>query len=76
MDSHDHFGEIEALAYHLWEREGRPPGRALTNWVKAERLLSDDAFLEQELQTEVAEGGIVPGTRPLPPSPFVTDPIK
>jgi hypothetical protein len=76
MDQHDRIREIELLAYHLWEREGRPPGRALTNWIRAERLLSDDAFLEQELKTEVFEGGIVPRTQILPPSPFVTDPIK
>ncbi len=76
MDQHDRIREIEALAYHLWEREGHPPGRALTNWLRAERLLSDDVFLEQELQNEVFEGGIVPTTQPLPPfSPFVTDPI-
>jgi hypothetical protein len=76
MDQHDRIREIEALAYHLWEREGCPPGRALTNWIRAERLLSDDVFLQQELQTEVFEGGIVPLTQPLPPSPFVTDPIE
>ena len=75
MDQHDRIREIEALAYHLWEREGRPPGRALTNWLRAERLLSDDVFLEQELLTETAEGGIVPRTQVLPPSPFVADPI-
>jgi hypothetical protein len=75
MDQHDRIREIEALAFHLWEREGHPPGRALANWLHAERLLSDDVFLEEELQNEVAEGGIIPPTQLLPPSPFVTDPI-
>jgi hypothetical protein len=60
MDQHHRLQEIETLAYHLWEREGRPPGRALANWLKAERLLSDDAFLEHELEVEEEEGGLVP----------------
>jgi hypothetical protein len=63
MNYHDHLREIEKLAYHLWEKEGRPPGRALTNWLKAERLLSDDEFLKHELEVEVEEGGIVPKAR-------------
>ena len=70
MDYRDHLQEIEKLAYRLWEREGRPPGRAMANWLKAERMLSDEAFLEQELETETFEGGIVPKTRVLPPSSF------
>ncbi len=74
MTSRDDVGKIEQLAYRLWEREGRPEGRALAHWIKAERLLSDDAFLEHELDVEVEEGGIVPGTKPLPPSPFPTNP--
>ena len=64
--SHEHLREIEQLAYKLWEREGRPEGRATTNWVKAERLLSNDAFLKHELEVEVEEGGIVPKTEVLP----------
>ena len=66
MSSRENIGEIETLAYHLWEREGRPPGRALANWMEAERLLSDDAFLKNELEVEVQEGGFVPETQPLP----------
>ena len=27
---------IRQLAYYIWEREGRPPDRALQNWLEAE----------------------------------------
>ncbi|MFO1505189.1 MAG: DUF2934 domain-containing protein [Steroidobacteraceae bacterium] len=30
---------MEFMAYHLWEREGRPAGRAEDHWREAERLL-------------------------------------
>ena len=60
MTSHEHLEKIEQLAYRLWEKEGRPQGRALANWLKAERLLSDDAFLQHELDVEAEEGGLVP----------------
>lgn len=32
--------EIEKLAYELWERGGRMPGRELEHWVEAERIVS------------------------------------
>jgi 2-amino-4-hydroxy-6-hydroxymethyldihydropteridine diphosphokinase len=67
MTSREDVGRIEQLAYKLWERQGRPEGQALAFWLKAERLLSDDAFLEHELDVEEEEGGIVPGTQVLPP---------
>jgi hypothetical protein len=61
MDYRDHLQRIEKLAYKLWEKEGRLEGRAMANWIKAERLLSDDeSFLEHELEVEEDEGGIVP----------------
>jgi 2-amino-4-hydroxy-6-hydroxymethyldihydropteridine diphosphokinase len=65
--SREDVGRIEQLAYKLWEREGRPEGQALAYWLKAEHLLSDDNFLEHELDVEVEEGGIVPKTQELPP---------
>jgi hypothetical protein len=74
MTSREHLGTIEQLAYKLWEREGRPEGRALAYWLKAERLLSDEAFLKNELEVEVEEGGIVPQTQILPPSPSSPNP--
>jgi 2-amino-4-hydroxy-6-hydroxymethyldihydropteridine diphosphokinase len=59
MDVHEQLQKIERLAYKLWEKEGCPPGRALANWLIAEKQLSDKAFLEQEILTEEAEGGVV-----------------
>jgi 2-amino-4-hydroxy-6-hydroxymethyldihydropteridine diphosphokinase len=59
MDSHQQLQKIERLAYKLWEKEGCPPGRALVNWLIAEKQLSDKAFLEQEILTEESEGGVV-----------------
>jgi len=29
--------EIRRMAYALWEREGRPEGRALDHWQRAEK---------------------------------------
>ncbi|UCG89215.1 MAG: DUF2934 domain-containing protein [Gemmatimonadota bacterium] len=31
---------IRQLAYYIWEREGRPPDRALQNWLEAESTVS------------------------------------
>lgn len=31
--------DIERLAYEIWEREGRPEGKALDNYLEAERAL-------------------------------------
>lgn len=28
--------EIRTIAYHIWEDEGRPEGRVLDHWLKAE----------------------------------------
>jgi len=73
--SDDREERIRTRAHEIWEREGRPEGRAMANWLKAERILSDDAFLEHEKEVEVEEGGIVPKVDPAP-SPFRPDPIK
>ena len=32
--------EISALAYHLYEQEGRPHGRNVEHWLQAELLLT------------------------------------
>jgi hypothetical protein len=34
---------IAALAYTYWESEGRPDGRALDHWVRAEQALTISA---------------------------------
>lgn len=36
MQVQDHLKRIEERAYELWERAGRPEGRALEHWVQAE----------------------------------------
>jgi 2-amino-4-hydroxy-6-hydroxymethyldihydropteridine diphosphokinase len=74
MTSREDIGKVEQLAYKLWERDGRPEGQAVVYWIRAERLLSEDAFLKHELEVEVEEGGIVPETRKLPPLPFPSNP--
>ncbi|MBI3060474.1 MAG: DUF2934 domain-containing protein [Deltaproteobacteria bacterium] len=30
--------EIRTIAYHIWEDEGRPEGRVLDHWLKAETI--------------------------------------
>lgn len=32
----DHHAEIQRRAYLLWERDGRPEGRSLDHWLRAE----------------------------------------
>ncbi len=32
----DRHAEIESRAYSFWEREGRPEGKALEHWLRAE----------------------------------------
>jgi 2-amino-4-hydroxy-6-hydroxymethyldihydropteridine diphosphokinase len=61
--------KIERLAYTLWEKDGCPPGRALADWLRAEKQLSEKEFLENELEVEEAEGGLVPKPdgKPVPP---------
>lgn len=36
-------GQIEQLAYHLWEEEGRPEGRDVDFWLRAEARLAAPA---------------------------------
>src|SRR5260370_32929171 len=33
-------GDIEKLAYRLWEERGRPIGSSETDWFRAERILT------------------------------------
>jgi hypothetical protein len=33
---------IAARAYHIWEKQGRPPGRDLANWLLAESQLKQE----------------------------------
>jgi hypothetical protein len=33
---------IRERAYFIWEREGRPPGRDIANWLEAEAEIKQD----------------------------------
>lgn len=33
-----HEEEVRLIAYQIWENEGRPQGRELDHWVKAEAI--------------------------------------
>jgi hypothetical protein len=37
MDEQEKNARTQVRAYHLWEKEGRPHGRALDHWLEAER---------------------------------------
>jgi len=37
----DHRSEVERLAHQLWEKAGRPVGRADEHWYRAEHLIQD-----------------------------------
>src|SRR3972149_6107118 len=40
MGTYDNIGyEIAKVAYDLWEKEGRIPGRDFENWLEAERIV-------------------------------------
>jgi Protein of unknown function (DUF2934) len=38
---------IEQHAYSLWESDGRPEGRALNNWLQAEREIVDRSDIDE-----------------------------
>ena len=47
---------LELKAYYIWEQEGRPQGRALDNWLTAERTWTDDELeFEQHYMEDVKE---------------------
>jgi hypothetical protein len=37
--------KIRERAYAIWKQEGRPDGKHLQHWLKAKRLVADDAAL-------------------------------
>ena len=55
---------MEFMAYHLWEREGRPAGRAEDHWREAERLLEIEFRLGGWTRGQLTLMGII-GTRSL-----------
>ncbi|MBE1161514.1 DUF2934 domain-containing protein [Dyella sp. 7MK23] len=51
MEDGDDRARISALAHAMWESEGRPDGRDLEHWLKAEKLV--DAQREAALVVQV-----------------------
>ncbi|MBW2234657.1 MAG: DUF2934 domain-containing protein [Deltaproteobacteria bacterium] len=39
--------QLEERAYHIWERAGRPHGRALEHWLQAQTEVNVDAPAEK-----------------------------
>lgn len=56
---------IEFMAYHLWEWEGRPAGRASDNWREAERMLEIEFRVGYPDATGIdpQDAGEAPGTK-------------
>ncbi len=51
-----HDERIRERAYEIWEREGRPAGKSLEHWLKAEaEIAAEEKGLKQEIELE-AEG--------------------
>jgi hypothetical protein len=46
---------ISARAYSIWEREGRPDGRALNHWLQAEAELIGTPRVEDALALEASD---------------------
>ena len=53
-----HEERIQERAYDLWERAGRPDGKAIDFWLQAEaEIVAEEKGLEQEIKLE-AEGAV------------------
>jgi Protein of unknown function (DUF2934) len=57
--------QIRTLAFHLWEQDGSPEGRAEEYWEKARQQLgldgaTQDGKLADEGETETAGFGVEP----------------
>jgi hypothetical protein len=51
-----HEQRIRERAYRIWEEAGRPDGRAVEHWLRAEaEIAAEDQGLETEIELE-AEG--------------------
>jgi hypothetical protein len=51
-----HEQRIQERAYEIWERTGRPEGKAMEHWLQAEAaIVAEEKGLEQEVELE-AEG--------------------
>ena len=48
-----HDEAVKVIAYRIWEEEGRPDGRALEHWLKAEALWDGEQEFEEHLAKDV-----------------------
>jgi len=48
-----HDDKVRPIAYRIWEEEGRPDGRALDHWLKAEALWNEEQEFEEHLAMDV-----------------------
>jgi DUF2934 family protein len=62
----EHQGDIAERAYRIWEGEGRPNGRDLDHWLRA----------EAELHAECAKPAAQPAKNPVRPEIMVAAPVK
>ena len=60
MDRHPTQQEIAHRAYAMWEQEGRPHGRNLDHWLKAEKELIMQSSAVSPRRTESAKRGARP----------------
>jgi hypothetical protein len=44
---------VRSIAYRILEEEGRPEGRALDHWLKAEALWNEEQEFEEHLAKDV-----------------------
>ncbi|MDM8000028.1 MAG: DUF2934 domain-containing protein [Dehalococcoidia bacterium] len=44
---------VRSIAYSIWEEEGRPEGRALDHWLKAEAQWNEEREFEEHLAKDV-----------------------
>lgn len=56
--------EVAVCAYLIWEKQGRPPGRALTHWIQAEEQIQAD--IAHELGLLQAENSVTQSRRVSP----------
>jgi hypothetical protein len=53
MRSWPHEHKVRARAYEIWEDAGRPEGKAVEHWIRAEaEIAAEEQGLEEELQLE------------------------
>ncbi len=45
---------VRQIAYHIWEEEGRPQGRDLDHWLKAESIWQEEEELIEHMAGDVA----------------------